>query len=234
MPKIGLSSFVQFGVSARGVITPELGIKSIEDTDNPEGALVVLDNIPLPSDIIPPQNGITLLYGFRDALEEMSKYRQEADRTGSLFYTVSFEVEVGCILPGAITRENIRETRFVNLRRISSDLESDILHFVNGLLEKEGSELKIESIDDIGARSDLLGELVNQPGFDHLTAIVWAIHGKGKKHRQVATLFKTSDVVRPDGTYEGIPEVNVRQTHNLKIRARLPEYPPRNVMNLSI
>lgn len=75
--------------------------------------------------------GMLLLYGIKDTLEELYRWRNKARQIGADFAYAEFDVEVGIIEPGLVSRDLLktrgRESRFANLRRMNVMLQGEIL-----------------------------------------------------------------------------------------------------------
>jgi hypothetical protein len=161
---------------------------------NPGQTTIVINDVPLPSGVPVPDRAITALYGFRDPLEELKKQYAIAKKNGMSLVKVSFDLEVGKIPIGTTNKEDVPCTSFLNLHRLSADLQALLIDDINQLSAKEGKWATFfDKIDDVGARPDLVCEAVrSNPMYGHIKVIVYKIKN-GESVRQVATIF-TSDV----------------------------------------
>jgi hypothetical protein len=193
MSELGLDSFLTFKPEKSGkgfVFYPQPSEVQTKDGRT----VVVLGNIPLPPGIPAPENALTVLYGFRDPLDEIKKQYATARKEKMSLVKVSFSLEVGPIVMGTTKVEHIQETYFLNLHRLSMDLQTIIIDGVNELSAKENKRpIFFDRVSDIGARPDLICKVIrNEPLFKHVKAVVYKVPD-GAGSRQVATIF-TSDV----------------------------------------
>lgn len=155
--------------------------------------VVTLSNIPLPTGVPAPAHALTALYGFKDPLDEFKRQYAEARKNGMNLVKVSFGLEVGRVAAGATTITDLPETNFLNLSRLSYDVQTVILDAVNGLAAKEKMPTFFDRLEDAGIRPDLICDAIrSEPQLAHILAVVYKIPDVGRP-RQVASIF-TSDV----------------------------------------
>lgn len=159
---------------------------------------VVLADVPLPPRQLAPVGGLTTLYGFRDALEELSRLRQkwENDRVG--LSTVTISVEIGAMPYGRVSPEKLSQFRFLYLDRINRQLEEICRrHFEQYALDS-GIVLDnpFRHAGFVCQHPDFIGRLHQEQAFNHLDVIVYRIDDSQFGPRQVATLFNRDAVVK--------------------------------------
>lgn len=173
--------------------------------------VVTIGDMPLPHGIPHPPTGLTVLYGFRDALEELQRQYAVIQSQKMNIVKIDFKLEVGRIVTGTTGRDDIKDTKFLNLKRLSIDLQQMILDGVNELVAKENKKaVFFEKITEAGVRPDLICAVIHaEKIFRHVNSVVYVVpeplpDGK-KRLRQVATIF-SSDVsemaVRGDHPFE--------------------------------
>lgn len=78
-----------------------------------------------------PGFGTLMLYGIRDTVEELYRWRNHARQIGADFASAEFEVEVGTLETGLTSRELLHaaggKNRFLNVRRMTSHLQGQVL-----------------------------------------------------------------------------------------------------------
>jgi hypothetical protein len=155
---------------------------------------IVLGDVPLPDGIPAPQNALTVLYGFKDALDEIKSQYAFADEQGMDLVKVNLKLDVGQIIPGSTKLSDLTSTRFLNLQRADEELQRIVLDGVNDLLVKTTKKPKLfEKILDCGARPDLICEFIRQePIFRQINSVVYQIPNGTPRGRQVATVFSTN------------------------------------------
>ena len=113
-----------------------------------------------------PGFGLLLLYGIRDSLEEMQYWRIKAREMGAEFVYAEFEFEVGTIEPKLTDRQLLKATagknRFLNLRRMKSELQIQVLESFLTYAESDGEESdeNLSRVSQIANRPDLFDRLL--------------------------------------------------------------------------
>jgi hypothetical protein len=108
-----------------------------------------------------PGNGLLMLYGIRDALDEMQYWRTRARDLGAEFAHAEFEFAVGTIEVGLTDRPLLKaaagRNRFLNVRRMSAALQSDVLLHFSEYSDSEGTPLdeRLPRLAQIASRPDL-------------------------------------------------------------------------------
>lgn len=157
------------------------------------------------------KDGIVALYGFKDAMDELSVIRAREEGPGVVFCSVNIEVDVGDLKPGPLTEGEMANTRILNVRRISIPIRDTIETYWNRYLEEEGSEhLPKEALRDmsfIGMRPDLLSRLHSEPEFVNFDMIVFPSRAENRRMYQRAALFSTEHVLSI--TAKNYPEIDV-------------------------
>jgi hypothetical protein len=167
--------------------------------------VVTLADIPLPGNAPAPQGALTVLYGFRDAIEQMQQHHKTARDRGMSLVKVSFKLDVADITMSTTSLDSLAATRFLNLRRLSIDLQQRVLDAVNEMSANEGKRaVFFEKMADAGARPDLVCKAVRaEKLFQHIVAVAYTVPDGTPKGRQVATIF-TSKV--GSITLRGMPD----------------------------
>lgn len=164
---------------------------------------VTLGNIPLPADSPAPDHALTVLYGFRDALNEMKRqYAQIRTDNELRLVKVSFKLEVADLIVGTTKVADLPNTRFLNLPRLSKDLQQVVLDGVNERSAHEGKRAVLyDRLLDAGERPDLIcATLRAEPMFKHVAAVAYLVpegvpRSNGRRNgRQVVTIFTTAGV----------------------------------------
>lgn len=134
--------------------------------DAPTGRRVlVMGNVPLASGFRAPSGGLLLLYGFRDAMDEVKLRRAEAAKDGLEFHYADVSVEVGHIQTGVVDADQVRDLRFVNVRRMTALLQEMILDRFSEYVGYEmGNEVGagMTKVHQIATRPDLFARLLDE------------------------------------------------------------------------
>ncbi len=122
----------------------------------------------------PPEQGLTMLYGFRDTIDELKRRRDQARTAGAEFRSMEVEIEVGEIEVGLVDRKRVKDLKFVNLRRMTAALQSEILKKFSDYVTEEkkaagrASRLvkdmdeDMSRVQQIAQRPDLFGRLLTE------------------------------------------------------------------------
>lgn len=158
---------------------------------------VTLADVPLPPRALPPTGALTALYGFRDALEELSRLRKrwESDTVG--FATVTLQAEIGKMPYGRVSPDKLSQYKFLYLDRITRPLED----ICRDKFDSYAAEMGLERQDPfrhagfVCERPDFIGRLHQEPEFNHLDVIVYRIDDPLTGPRQIASLFNKDAIV---------------------------------------
>ena len=113
-----------------------------------------------------PGFGLLMLYGIRDTLEEMHFWRTKAREMGAEFTSAEIEFAVGDIEVGLTDRAKLKAAAgkgtFLNLRRMTSSLQSQVLHQFSEYAASEGANINEEMsrVSQIATRPDLFDKLL--------------------------------------------------------------------------
>lgn len=113
-----------------------------------------------------PGFGLLMLYGIRDTLEEMHFWRTKAREMGAEFTSAEIEFAVGDIEVGLTDRAKLKAAsgkgKFLNLRRMTSALQSQVLHRFSEYAASEGANINEEMtrVSQIATRPDLFDKLL--------------------------------------------------------------------------
>jgi hypothetical protein len=159
---------------------------------------VVLSDVPLPARQLAPAGGLTALYGFRDALEELSRLRQRWENEKIGFSTVTLSVEIGTMPYGRVSPEKLSQFRFLYLDRINRSLEEMCRGYFETYAAEAGVSLEnpFRHAGFVCQHPDFIGRLHQEAEFNHLDVIVYRIQDQQHGARQVATLFNRDAVVK--------------------------------------
>lgn len=168
---------------------------------------VTLKSVELP--IKGPQTGLVTLYGFKDAVEELSVYRLEADRNRLQFAKVEIKVEAGNIPQTQSTMANLNDSIFLNTRRMNKELESKIQEYWSQYLEEDGydpSKVSWKHFDYMTNFPHYFDRLRNEPEFKHIEMISFPLRD-GTKVRHNVALFSYDHVLSVEA--KNFPEIKV-------------------------
>ena len=157
--------------------------------------VVTLNDVPFPAGVPHPKNALTALYGFRDPLEELQKHLKYARDQDMGNIKVSAKVTVRSINMGTTDLNNLKDTDFLNLRRLQKNLGEIIISGVTDLLVKEAAKHKraaerVETMLEACRRPDLVCDVIrSEPIFSHIKVVAYMIPDENNRGRQVATLL---------------------------------------------
>jgi hypothetical protein len=157
------------------------------------GTTITLGDIPFPAGIPLPEDCFSLLYGFRDPLEELKRQYAIARKNDMSLVKISFGLDVDEIILGTTTEADLPRTKFLNIRRISSDLQALIIDGMNELSAKESKfPIFFDKIADIGTRPDLICEAIKKESiFKNVNSVVYSLPDHTPRGRQVISIFST-------------------------------------------
>lgn len=132
---------------------------------------LLADSVPFHADLFrqkapKPGFGMLMLYGIRDTLEEMHYWRTKAREMGAEFASAEIEFAVGVIEVGLTDRAKLKaaagKSSFLNLRRMTSSLQSQILHQFSEYAASEGANIdeEMSRVSQIATRPDLFDKLL--------------------------------------------------------------------------
>lgn len=193
MSKIKLTAFAAFTVNpnskkasiAFGATGIQLG---------PDGRrIITMGSVPLHTRKMEvPDDGLTLLYGMRDAIDELKLRRDAAVAAGKEFHYADVDVEVGSVEAGLVNEKNVVGLKFANVRRMTVKLQTIILDAFGGYVEEAGGRLpgEMSTIKQIATRPDLFGKLLAEhPLFKTIDVLAFPVSdnaGQSAPFRQLA------------------------------------------------
>lgn len=193
MSELSLETFVAWRSKATGdgfVIWPTPRKTTVKESGR---LLVTLGNLPMPAQVPSPTNGLTMLYGFRDAIEQLQDFQRGAIEKGMQFRRIAVKLQVKEIIMGTLSADDLKRTLFANLRRVSEDLQLEITREVNKLARRESkAHCEFGNIGEAGARPDLLCRAVKKGPLAKLQAVVFVLPANligTRRGRQVAAIF---------------------------------------------
>lgn len=165
--------------------------------------VLVLGDIPFPQSVPHPKNALTMLYGFRDALEEIQRHLRFARENDMSSIKVTFRVPVRSIVMGTTDLDRLPTTDFLNLRRLQANLADIIVDGVNERLSGEKRGSSFSRIAEACQRPDLVCDVIRSENiFRHIKAVAYMIPDdtNSARGRQVVSVF-TDQVEAP--TFRG-------------------------------
>ena len=108
----------------------ETTLKTIVST--PPGQMpeqVVLANIDLPEDVVPPRRGLVTYYGVTEAAKTLSERARVLRATGQDVSVVEISVDVGDAHPGMYDLPHDPKTRIVRLNRLKAEARAALLEY---------------------------------------------------------------------------------------------------------
>lgn len=205
VPDIGLASFFTYRPTANGFEIYPMPKKISKGKGGRQS--VVLGDIPLPAGVPAPAHALTLLYGFRDALDEMKDQYAIANTKGHSLVKIEFKLKVGTqdadtkIIMGTASLEDLPKSKFLNVLRLNQDLQQLLLDGVNEMLQVEASKTKkaalfYERMVEAGARPDLICDVIRkQPIFKHINSVVYSVPDGTPRGRKVCSIFEIDSVI---------------------------------------
>ncbi|MFK4705878.1 hypothetical protein ABIC83_002717 [Roseateles asaccharophilus] len=113
--------------------------------------------------------GLLALYGHRDALEELQYWRERARAEKAEFAYVDYEVWVSEISPQLVSRNLLQEPDgdkygFLNIKRMQSGLQQEILNKFRIYVEKEGGSVDedMSRVVQMAMRPDLFSRWLDE------------------------------------------------------------------------
>lgn len=142
--------------------------------------IIEMPSVKLPTGKESPAGLLIMLYGFRDAIDEIKRQRDIAASMGvrdgvkqTIFGMIKIGFEVGEIYPGVVHPEQLPNLRFANVRRMSADLQKEILRRFEKYVAEEGGDIaEMRRVQQIASRPDLFGRLLKDKMFKHLDILV--------------------------------------------------------------
>jgi hypothetical protein len=168
-----------------------------------------MGDVPLPFSVPVSSQALTLLYGFKDVLEQMKEHYAEASKRGMTLVKVNIQLEIGELIMGTTTYESLARTRFLNLRRSHKDLQLEVIDMVNELQYRDAADKKnatptvFRKVGEIGARPDLVVAAVRAiKAFKDINSVCYTVPDSTAKGLQVISLM--TDKIGPM-TLRGMP-----------------------------
>lgn len=170
--------------------------RQVRKTDG--NVVVTLNDVPFPVGVPHPKNALTVLYGFRDSLEELQRHLKYARENDMSNIKVSFKMTVRNINMGTTDLSNLNDTDFLNLRRLQKELSKVIISGVAERLAIEASKTDrraevVETMLDACRRPDLVCDVIrSEKMFSHIKVVAYMIpdEDNSNRGRQVATILK--------------------------------------------
>jgi hypothetical protein len=214
MAKISLPCFIELEITARGIVRPVHGVRSVLSQGTEEGLIVELGDVPMNRRVKAPEGALTTLYGFTHSTQELPARREEATKNKNLFSMIDLTAEVGRVKLGAIGPKDLPKVRFLVIDKIALESRQKFLDAVNDALEKAGRSTRIDDVRDVGTVPETLAYVLRQPAYRHLSVVVYSTESEYGL-RQLASSFNYDDL---------IPDVRKREVIDRFMAIRLVEY----------
>ena len=182
-----------------GEVKPLVGTSRVQVRDGQfvvEAASVPFHNRAM--DGYAPRSGCMLtLFGIRDALTELQHWRTVARSSKAHFGYLQLQVDVGEVVPGAVTRRLLQEhgqgLRFVNVRRSAAEFQKELLQQFATWLQEEGGDPRqhMSHVRHMALRPDFFARaFLQDPDLQHVDVMVLPLADKpdAAQVRQVALL----------------------------------------------
>lgn len=174
---------------------------------------MVLENVPT-KDVSLPEDGLTLFYGFRESLDERSLIMKEANKNNQFTNNITVKVDVGELTNSHSSLEGLKETRFLNLNRMSNAMEAEVKLRWKQILDESSIDQSHlgktywRDKEYLLKHPQFISKLREFPEFAHIEAVGFPYDNTEIKSmcRRV-TLFSTEHVV--EVTSDSFPEIAI-------------------------
>ena len=152
------------------------------------GALsFVCGNVDSGGTIALPEGGISLYYGFREALEETARCKRIVDALQDEdaqymygFHPAYINVEVGDIFREMAGLNDIEALEFASIRRVKAEVQHFIMDRMSELLSRETKNLKtLKRVSEIASHPALFQKILFEPPFDNIKVFVYPVSVNG-------------------------------------------------------
>lgn len=189
-----------------------------------------------------PGHGLLMLYGIRDSLEEMQKWRAKARELNAHFAYATVKFEVGYIEVGLTNREKLRHydtldeevrrwpSRFLNVRRMTADLQLEVLKHFQLFADREKKKVPMDKVADLATRPDYFDHLFQEDKdfHKHLDILVIPVADNPDAPSRIRTLAYVRPGAKIVGTLQGTDEAAIllpKWMHDLKYAKKLRSEP---------
>lgn len=171
---------------------------------------VLIESVPTDANI--PESGLTLIYGFRETIEEMRGFIAEGERVGDKVCMVKIEMEAGRAVN--LTPETLKESRLLNMFSMTAALAKEVKVAWRKILKDDGIE--IESLPDdyfaglkyVTLDPQYVEKLREFDQFKHIEAICYPYLSPGKKIiSKRVTLFSLDHITNVENVSS--PEIEI-------------------------
>lgn len=194
MSTVKLSSFVVYKKLTDPSLYPDVRYGSNNVQKQSDGSfLFTLSSVPISKNIPTVKDSLFFLYGFRDTLEEVQKRRAEARDLDMEFRSIEIGVLLENVHHGIVTKADLKHIDFINIRRMSACLQSDILERFASFVKNEGGDpASMSKVRQIATRPDLWERVINEdPDLREIKlAVVPVADGENGKIRYIALARK--------------------------------------------
>jgi hypothetical protein len=171
----------------------------------PKGT-VELANVAVAKDLRLPKGGLTLLYGFRHALEELSRQTKLAEKDGGQLVPVKVAMELVTVdnSVGWVSVGDLASLQMLHLGRVRPDLYNLIAEKLRTYMGDLTGLGRLDVEDKFARRPDLIGRLHEEPEFAHLSVIVYRIDLGDEKILWAATIFSVPGGITIESIGKGL------------------------------
>lgn len=190
---------------------------------------ITLENVPTDG-VKLPDDALTMFYGFSESREEISDIAQAAGRNKEFVANVTVKVDIGEMSSPALSPEELPNTRFLNLIRMTKAMEMDVIRVWKNILKEEGIKEESLPVDYFKQKNFLLvhphliSKLRDYEMFGHVEAIAFPYDNPKYKHdtlRRRVALYSTDHVV--DVISESYPEIKIELPELGRKRSHAPK-----------
>lgn len=179
-----------------------------------------------------PEDALVLFYGHTQTKKEISDIVREADERQLYTNSMSVTVDVGPLVP-IMTPENLPETRLLNMVRLSTAMDQEIIRHWKIILNERGvthgdaikEKAYFKNRQYVLEDPQYLGDLLQFEAFSHVEAILFPYSNPKYPNQSLgsrAALFSYDHVL--DVHSESFPE----------IKAELPALAPRRAASMKM
>lgn len=140
-----------------------------------------MGNVPTVEAMALPSQGLSLLYGFREVIDETAYWKKRVEDVGGEFHAAYLNVEVGEIHRATVGKAEIESLKFASIRRLKSELQHEILDDFSRQAKEESMDLKAFSrVKEIARHPEFLDHTLNLPIFRNLEVFVYPVEDMEK------------------------------------------------------
>ena len=169
---------------------------------------VTLADVGLPPGMPAPAKGLTLLFGFKDAIDEMSRRWKEARERDLHLVTVIVKVEVGELHRLRLNPADTPSYKSLYLDRLGQQTYAEMARELDKLRPDEAGDWENPFVPAgyATSRPDLMGRMIDglkDSLFPALEVVIYRVDDPETGPRRVATLLSSASVVSVEP--QGVP-----------------------------